>query len=132
MTEEPKNRLTGFVVLAVAVFILLTALIDRSIQGNRRWLMAAVAAVFSLAGLQLVTQARGRLSALMAGTVCALFSALGLYVAVSGEPLGGGLPFIPGSWNQVVGHALFGFGAVVTGGMSAYYFKEALKRGKSD
>ena len=132
MTEEPRNRLTGFVALAVAVFILLTALIDRTIPGDRRWLMAVVAAAFALAGLQLVTQARGRLSALMAGTVCALFSALGLYVAVSGDPLGGGLPFIPVSWNQVIGHALFGFGAVLTGGMAAYYLRKGLKRGEPD
>jgi len=94
--------------------------------------MAAVSAAFFLAGLQIVTAARGRLSALMAGTVCALFSALGWYVALSGEALGGGLPFFPGSWNQLVGHVLFGFGAVVTGGMAVYFFKEAVKRGKSD
>jgi hypothetical protein len=73
-----------------------------------------------------------RFAALAGGLICAVLSATGFYVAVSGAPVAGGIPFIPAAWNQGLGRALIALGAMVTGALAACAFYEALtaKHGK--
>lgn len=128
MTDTENRKLMGYVALACGVFIASAAFLSHTVSGNQRWLMLIAASVFALVGLQLVTAATGRLSALMAGLACLGFSSLGLFATFTHDKLSGGIPFIPEAWNQTLGHALFGFGALITGVMAIYFFVRAMRR----
>jgi hypothetical protein len=90
--------------------------------------MVVCGVAFSLAGLQVLTGAKGRSSSLIAGTIFALLSVLGLYAAFSDQRIGGGIPFIPDAWNQAFGHGLFGLGAVFTAAAAVYCYIKAARR----
>ncbi len=126
---KPQNsRSVGLVLLGIAIFVGYFALMDHSLQPGRRWVMAAVAIIFLLAALQLLLVAKGRLSFFLGGFVFALFSVCGFYIAFSSEFLEGGMPFVPATWNQSIGHALFGLGATITAGGALYFFRRALEK----
>ena len=54
-------------------------------------------------------------------------SGTAFYVALSGAQLTGGIPFLPGELNQVIGRLLIGAGALVTGAMAVYAFRDAYR-----
>jgi len=128
LTDSENRKLMGYIALACAVFIACAAFLDHKVSGNQRWVMLIASSVFGLAVLQLVTAATGRSSHLLAGFACVGFSALGLFAAFTRDKLRGGIPFIPAPWNQSFGHALFGFGALVSGATAAYFFRRAMRR----
>lgn len=68
-----------------------------------------------------------RFSTLVAGIICAGLSALGFYIAITGKRLGGGIPFIPDAWNQIVGRVFIGFGACITALMAVFALRQALR-----
>src|ERR1043166_1336533 len=129
MTDSGNRRLMGCVCLACAVFISCAALLDHKVTGNQRRLMLIASSIFGLAGLPLLTAATGRFSAMLAGLACLGFSFLALFAAFTHDKLSGGLPFIPEGWNRMLGYALFGFGALITGAMAIYFFVRAMRRG---
>lgn len=130
MSEQPdqkRRRNMGVVAVCAAGFIAFRAFSDSKVTLHQTQLMFLVSVMFGLAGLQLITNAKGRLSALMGAVVCAGFSSLGFYVVFWGGPLDGGIPFIPASWNQAFGKILFGFGGCITGAMSLWFLFRAIK-----
>jgi hypothetical protein len=129
VTDAAHSKRMGYVALACAAFVAGAALASHTVTGSRRLAVLIAAAVFALAGLQLVTSATGRRSQLLGGLACAGLAALGLFAAFTPDTVSGGLPFIPESWNQAAGHALFGFGALLTGAMAVYFFRRAATRG---
>ena len=132
ITKNLRNHSSGFVCLGLGIFIVAAAWIDPSIPVNRMWMMHAAGASFLLAGVQLLTGATGRLSALMAGSVCSLFSLIGFLTAFGHGPVKGGIPFIPQSWNQTIGHGIFGVGAICTAAAAVWFFWKAIKSGKGN
>jgi len=129
MADQPDNqqrRNMGMVAIGAAGVIAYLACHDpKALQ--QRQLMIVGAVIFALGGVQLVTNAQGRWSALMGGVVCAGMSALGFYVAFFGGQLRGGIPFIPDAWNQTFGKVLFGFGACLTAAMALWFFYRVIK-----
>lgn len=128
--DKPRHRPSGFLCLGIAAFIGIVAWADGSIPIQKKWLMVISAVVFFLCGLQLVTDARGRISSLMTGTVCTLFSLLGFFAAWTDEPVAGGIPLIPPAWNQAFGHGLFGLGAMICAALAVSFFIRAVKAGR--
>ena len=119
----------GVIAMSAAGVIAFLAWHDPHVASRQRQLMGLVAVIFALGGLQLVTQATGRWSAVMGGVVCAGLSTLGCHVVFFGGPLGGGIPLLPDAWNQVFGKALFGVGIVLTAAMASWFFSRAIKPG---
>jgi len=132
MNDIKQRHQAGLICLGVAVLIVLTNLIGKSVPAGNEWLILASAAVFFLCGIQLLTDVKGRISYLLGGTVCVLFAALGFYVAFPNGTVSGGIPLIPASWNQTIGHFLFGCGAVIAAGLAVYFFTKAVKPAESD
>jgi len=132
MADLQQRHLMGLLVVGLSALVTFFACSEHKMSTNQKWLLIVVAFIFALAGLQLITAAKGRFSALMAGLVCGGFSGLGFFVAFSRETLQGGIPFIPATWNQNIGHMLFGFGALITAAMAFYFFVRAIKSGKRD
>ena len=132
MTDLKQRRLMGYLLIAASIGGALRVCTAHGLPTDKRWAVAVGAFMFLLAGLQLITAARGRVSAMMAGLVWGAASALGVYVAFGHETLSskGDTWFLPASWNQAVGHAMFGIGAVMTAGMSVYFFIQAIKPSK--
>ena len=131
MTDSNKRKSLGCAALACAAMNLYVTFADPKLSGDR-WPRSLVAVLFCLVGLPLVTAATRRISSLMPGFACVCFSCLGWYVAFSHGGLEGGIPFLPATWNQTIGHALFAFGAVVTGSAAVYFFIRTMKSGKSE
>jgi hypothetical protein len=65
--------------------------------------------------------------AVLGGAICLALSATGCYIALSGGRLETGIPFIPDALNQSIGRLLIGFGAIATGALGVYAFREAWK-----
>jgi hypothetical protein len=129
MSVPGGHRPTGFVVLALAVVMLGIACLDPSVPLEKRWLIVICALAFFIAALQILTAAKGRASYVFGGSLLALLSSLGFYAAFSSQTVEGGIPFIPPSWNQALGHGLFGCCALLTAAFAAYYFYKAFKGG---
>ncbi len=130
MEVKRRNRLAGYFCLALAAVIIVSAWMDPSVQPQRVWLMVAAAAVFFVAGIQLMTGVKGRFSGVLAAISCTILSAVGFSVAFTSEPVEVGLPLIPAAWNQDVGHVLFGIGALITAATAIYFFVTAFRPGK--
>jgi heme A synthase len=77
MSVPGGHRPTGFVVLALAVFLLGIAWKGPSIPNGKRWLIVICALAFIIAALQILTAAKGRVSFFLGGTLLALLSSLG-------------------------------------------------------
>ena len=131
MNDVKQRRQAGLICLSVAVLIVLTNLIGKSVPAENEWMILAAAALFFLCGIQLLTGVKGRLSYLLGGTVCALFAALGFYFAFTNRTLSGGVPLIPAAWNQTISHLLFGFGAVIAAGLAVYFLTKAIRPARS-
>lgn len=65
-------------------------------------------------------------SALLGAVVCFSLAATSLYIAIGGEELQGGIPFVPRAFNQAVGRLMVGGGAVLTAALGAYALYEAV------
>jgi hypothetical protein len=130
MTTLQQRHLMGLCFVGMAALLAFHANTLHGRSANQDWLPMVVAAIFALAGLQLVTAIKGRLSALMGGLVCGGLSSLGFYVTFSHEQLEGGVPFFPTAWNQAIGHTMFGFGALITAAMAIYFLVRAIKPGE--
>lgn len=96
----------------------------------RRWHLLVVAAIFLLAGVGLITNAKGRAAALMGGLLCAGLSSLGFFAAFGPGELEGGIWFIPAAWNQLLGRIVFGLGACLCAAMAFWGFYRTVKPGK--
>ena len=132
ITKNLRNHSSGFVCLGLGIFIVAAAWIEPSIPVNRMWMMYAAGVSFLLACVQLLTGATGRSSAFMAGIVCSLFSLIGFLIAFGHGPVKSGIPFIPPSWNQTIGHGIFGVGAICTTAVAGWFIRKAIKSGKGN
>jgi hypothetical protein len=56
--------------------------------------------------------ASNRLGALIALLFCAGSAVLSIWIALTGQPVSGGLPFLPHAWNQGLGRLAFGVGGL--------------------
>jgi hypothetical protein len=70
---------------------------------------------------------QSRLSALAGGLICAGLSGIGFWIVFTHKHLGGGLPFIPETWNQALGRVFVGVCACVTAFFALCAFYEAFK-----
>ncbi len=91
------------------------------------WPAYVAAAIFLLAGMGHLMNLKGRASALLGGLICAGMVGLGFFAAFGTGTLEGGLPLIPATWNQTIGRAAFGFGAIITAAFALWGFHRALK-----
>lgn len=66
-----------------------------------------------------------RVRALIAGFFCLGAGVFALYIAISGQRVAGGLPFIPDAWNQMMGRVMFAAGGVATLGIAVLAFRDA-------
>jgi len=116
----------GLIALAVGIGCSLPGFLQHGPPGQRA-LVFVVAGIFTLAGLQILTGAKGRLGALM-GTAIAAGLSLMMFVAAFGPgKVRGGLPFLPDSWNQHLGRFAFGAFGVLAGFMALYWLWQAMK-----
>src|SRR5580700_7168842 len=79
-SEARRRKAAGILSLAVGIFIAVGFSFQRT-GFSTAWTVLVAAGIFALAGVQLVTGVKGRVSSLMGGLVCIGFSALGFYVA---------------------------------------------------
>ena len=68
---------------------------------------------------------RSMVAAVLGGLICTGLSVAGFVIVLSGEPLSGGIPFLPQALNQGIGRTLFGLGALFTAALAAYAFYDA-------
>jgi hypothetical protein len=122
------HRIAGFGCMVLAVVLGLVLWYDESLGPVNRLLMILGAMSFMLAGIQLAWGVTGRWSNVLASLACAAFAVMGLVVAVWGGSLEGGIPFVSSGSNQLLGHVLFGFGALLSG-LGAVYFAVRAVRG---
>ena len=121
----------GLFLVSWAGLLVFLAYTEHERFANQAWLLMVGAVTIALAGLQLITAVKGRLSALMGGLVCAGLSCLGFCAAFTHEQLRGSLiPFLPAAWDQAIGHVMFGFGALIPAAMALYLFVRAIKLGE--
>ncbi len=132
MTDLQQRRLMGWVLVGAAAVVAFRAHTERDTATPWRWMLIVVAVIFALVGVQLVTAAKGRLSALIGGLVGAGMSTLAFCGALGHETLRGGIPFIPAAWNQAGGRLLFGFGGFATAVMAFYLVVRAIKPGRRE
>ena len=123
VSEARRRPVIGILCLAVGVFIFF---IKRT-RFSAGWTQPVVAGMFALAGVQLITCIKGRVSAVMGGLIYLGFSALGFYAAFGHGSIDGGIPFIPEAWNQKIGKTLFGGAACLTALMAVYALRKAWK-----
>ena len=132
MTDSQQSRLMGLGLVVVGGIIASYATNHPMAHaGDPKWLAYAGAGIFAVVGLQLLIGAKGRLSFLLGGLVCAALSAMGVCVAFSKGAVSGGIPFLPSAWNQRFGHVMFGLGGLLTGAMALYFFVRVIKGDKS-
>ncbi|MGA2070313.1 MAG: hypothetical protein ABSG97_03110 [Sedimentisphaerales bacterium] len=124
-TEIRRRRFMGFVFIAVSGYLAFR-FYTMNTPFSRRLLLLIVIVLFLLAGIQLVTDIKGRLLSLMVGVIFVGFSILGFFAAFSGE-IHGGIPFFPAAWNQAFGKALFAFGDCITAAMALWCIYQAVK-----
>jgi hypothetical protein len=70
---------------------------------------------------------QSRARAVVGGVICAGLAGIGCYIVITQKQLEGGLPFIPETWNQIVGRTLIGAGAFLTALLAACAFRQAFK-----
>lgn len=59
------------------------------------------------------TSGQNRIGAFIALVFCVSCGVLALWIAITGQPVSGGLPFLPRAWNQVLGRVVFGVSGLV-------------------
>lgn len=126
VSETRRRRVAGALSLVVGVFISAGFFVKRT-EPTPGWVLLVAAGIFALAGVQLVTGVKGRISSLMGGALCAGFSVLGFYVAFNPGPITGGIPLLSPALNQTIGKIMFGAGACITGLMALYFLRQAWK-----
>ncbi len=124
------SLLMGFILLAVGISIAAGFIFDKSWH---RLTVLATGVAFALGGLQLVGvqllyNEKGRVSTLVGGLILAAFSYLCLDGAFSRDALwGGGIPFIPQSWNQMLCRTMSGLFGVTCAAFSLRCFYLVVK-----
>lgn len=125
----------GFVVLLVGLYVAARFILDKSWH---RLIVLDAGVVFALGGLQLLGvqllyNAKGRISTLVGGLILAAFAYLCFYGAFSPDAhWSGGVPFIPQSWNQMLARTMSGlFGVMCTAfSLRSFYLLVNPKRNK--
>jgi hypothetical protein len=123
--DQMRRRFMGFAFIAVSGYLAFRFYAINT-PFSRRLLLLIVIVLFLLAGIQLVTDIKGRLLSLMVGVIFAGLSMLGFFAAFSGE-IHGGIPFFPAAWNQALGKVIFAFGACITASMALWCIYQAVK-----
>ena len=123
--DQMRRRFMGFAFIAVSGYLAFR-FYTMNTPFSRRLLLLIVIVLFLLAGIQLVTDIKGRLLSLMVGVIFAGFSILGFFAAFSGE-IHGGIPFFPATWNQALGKVIFAFGACITAALALWCIYKAVK-----
>ncbi len=123
----------GWLTIAAGAFILLIAVgvIDNQQPPSApSWIVGLAGAVFVIAGIMLLLGQRSRYTALGAAFICALFAAIGIWIAFLGpsESITGGLPFLPRSMNAKLGRTLFGLGGVISLGIGILAVRDFVRR----
>lgn len=68
------------------------------------------------------------LGAFSAGLICISIAAVGLYVAIFGGEISGGIPFAPKGFSQAFGRFMFGAGGLLTLGLWFWAFADAWRK----
>jgi hypothetical protein len=69
--------------------------------------------------------AGGVVGTISAGLICVSLASIGLYVAIFGGEISGGILFAPKDFNQAFGRLMFGFGGLLTLGLGFWAFADA-------
>ena len=129
-----KRQIWGLILLGASLFVAALAInivpIDESSLHVPRWVLALVAIVFASTGVLVVQSQSSRASDLLAGIILFAMSVIGMWIALFGssEEFYGGLSILPRDANVTMARVLFGFGALITLGVSAYVIRKGLKR----
>lgn len=94
-----------------------------------KWILALCGGIFVVAGIMLVLGSRSRANDFLAGVICLLFGIVGAWIALLGpaEGISGGLPFLSGAANAVIGRWVFGIGALLCFAIATYAFRLAFQ-----
>ncbi|TVR14765.1 MAG: hypothetical protein EA391_12085 [Balneolaceae bacterium] len=71
-------------------------------------------------------------SSILGALLCFGLSILGLYVALFGNKLSGGVPFLPDEVNTLMGRITFGSGALFTFWLFTYALREFLRKVRTE
>ena len=110
------SLLMGFVLLALGIYIAMRFVFDRTWRGLPVLDAGFIFALggFQLVGVQLLYNKKGRISTLVGGLILAAFSHLCFYGAFSQDAhWSSSIPFIPQSWNQMLGRTISGLFGVM-------------------
>lgn len=72
---------------------------------------------------------RNRIGAFIALVFCVSSGVLSLWIALTGQPVSGGLPFLPHAWNQALGRVVFGIGGLACFGIGRLALRDVRRPG---
>lgn len=103
---------------------------DPASMQTPRVIVALAGLLFWLgAGALLAGDTRPRLNNLFGGLVLALLATIGGWVSIFGteSAFGGGVPFVSHTSNAWIARVIFGGGAILCAGLSAYAFRRVVR-----
>jgi hypothetical protein len=104
----------GILALAVGIGCSLPGFLRHGPPAERA-LVFVFAGIFALAGLQILTDAKGRAGRLIGSIIVAGLSVMSFTAAFGPGRISGGVPLLPSQWNQHIGKLAFGFFGVIAG-----------------
>lgn len=102
----------GLLIYAIAADVVK---LDESSIHAPRWVLALMGGVFFTPGVMFLAEGYPRLQQLLTGAMLLSFAALGIWVALAGDPeqMSGGLFFLPRAANIGLGRVCFGLGGLL-------------------
>jgi hypothetical protein len=71
-----------------------------------------------------------RIGAIIALLFCAGSGVFSLWIALTGQPVTGGLPWLPHAWNQLLGRVVFGVGGLTCFGIGWLALRDVVRPGR--
>ncbi len=75
------------------------------------------------------TAGHNRIGAFIALLFCVSCGVISWWVAFTGQPVGGGLPFLPHAWNQMLGRVVFTFSGLACFALARLALRDVLRTG---
>jgi hypothetical protein len=94
---------------------------------SQRWPAAVIAAMFFLAGLNILLGNKGRIPTLFGSLIVAGLSSMAFLAAFGPGPISGGIPFIPTAWNRLIGKSLFALGGCICAAFALWGLRQVFK-----
>jgi len=96
------------------------------------WVIAGAGLAFVIAGFMILLAHHSRANDLLAGVLLMIFGIMGIWVSLfsSSEGFSGGLHFLSGELNVLIGRWVFGLGALICFALCAWAFQRAASGSK--